>query len=295
MYQSIVGDGSAPEEASTAAASDRRSGAPLRAAGSDPMPQNDLAQVDPDAPTDQRPSIQEAQEHERLRVLMLYHLCALLLLCLERVVGFVKGCQELEMEKKLTHREEILKMDCNTYQVRLCIKFVLDAGLMSYFAFIIWSLIVRIEAGELGEPSLLREQELADRALGDPWLFVQTPGAQRSRCPDTVFRGATKSGRSRSSSISPRRRASARPARAWICRRISRNSLSFGVMLLHRVSLRAWRVVRPGGQSAKHMTAVLQLYLQSIVNKPYLQSASPSPTFCMIAMLGRPSGRISSE
>mmetsp|Transcript_41821 Transcript_41821/g.90639 ORF Transcript_41821/g.90639 Transcript_41821/m.90639 type:complete len:256 (+) Transcript_41821:47-814(+) len=113
---------------------------------------------------------------ERLRVLMLYHLCALLLLCLERVVGFVKGCQELEMEKKLTNREEILKMDCNTYQARLCLKFVLDAGLMSYFAFIIWSLIVRIEAGELGEPSLLREQELADRALGDPWLFVQTPG-----------------------------------------------------------------------------------------------------------------------
>jgi hypothetical protein len=71
---------------------------------------------------------------------MLYHLCALLLLCLERVVGFVKacnqfttsssikgikgikavictapfemrpqGCQELEMEKKLTNREEILR------------------------------------------------------------------------------------------------------------------------------------------------------------------------------------------
>eukprot|EP00434_Breviolum_minutum_P026389 symbB.v1.2.023330.t2/scaffold2128.1/size88402/8 len=113
---------------------------------------------------------------ERLRVLMLYHLCSLLLMCLELVVGFIKGCQELEMLQKLYHRKELLKMDCNTYQARLCVKFVFEAGLMSYFAFIIWSLIVRIEAGELGEPSLLREQELADRALGDPWLFVQTPG-----------------------------------------------------------------------------------------------------------------------
>ncbi|CAK9025719.1 unnamed protein product [Durusdinium trenchii] len=113
---------------------------------------------------------------ERLRVLMLYHVCSLLLLCLELVVGFVKGCQELEMLQKITHRKEILKMDCNTYQAQLCVKFVFQAGLMTYFAFIIWSLIVRIEAGELGEPSLLREQELADRALGDPWLFVQTPG-----------------------------------------------------------------------------------------------------------------------
>eukprot|EP00913_Durusdinium_trenchii_P022056 g20726.t1 len=80
------------------------------------------------------------------------------------------------MLQKITHRKEILKMDCNTYQAQLCVKFVFQAGLMTYFAFIIWSLIVRIEAGELGEPSLLREQDLADRALGDPWLFVQTPG-----------------------------------------------------------------------------------------------------------------------
>eukprot|EP00435_Cladocopium_sp_Y103_P052360 s28_g16.t1 len=37
--------------------------APLRAAGTDPMHQDDRSQVDPNAPTDQRASIQEAKKH----------------------------------------------------------------------------------------------------------------------------------------------------------------------------------------------------------------------------------------
>ncbi|CAJ1461064.1 unnamed protein product [Effrenium voratum] len=115
---------------------------------------------------------------ERLRVLLLYHLCSLVLLCLQLVVVFVKGCQELEMLQKLHRQKEVQRVDCSTYQAQLFVSYMLEAGLMSYFAFIIWSLIVRIEAGELGEPSLLREQELADRALGDPWLFVHAPGGE---------------------------------------------------------------------------------------------------------------------
>ncbi|CAJ1335516.1 unnamed protein product [Effrenium voratum] len=132
---------------------------------------------------------------ERLRVLLLYHLCSLVLLCLQLVVVFVKGCQELEMLQKLHRQKEVQRVDCSTYQAQLFVSYMLEAGLMSYFAFIIWSLIVRIEAGELGEPSLLREQELADRALGDPWLFVHAPGGESAsflrheRAAPTPFSG----------------------------------------------------------------------------------------------------------
>eukprot|EP00439_Symbiodinium_sp_Y106_P028456 s128_g3.t1 len=116
---------------------------------------------------------------ERLRVLLLYHLCYLVMICLELVVGLIKGCQELEMLQKLHPQKEIQKMSCGTFQVHIFAMFLAQGAIMGYFAFIIWSLIVRIEAGEMGQPSLLRDQELAERAgaLGDPWLFVNAPGS----------------------------------------------------------------------------------------------------------------------
>jgi len=101
------------------------------------------------------------------------------MICLELVVGLIKGCQELEMLQKLHPQKEIQKMSCGTFQVHIFAMFLAQGAIMGYFAFIIWSLIVRIEAGEMGQPSLLRDQELAERAgaLGDPWLFVNAPGS----------------------------------------------------------------------------------------------------------------------
>ena len=66
--------------------------------------------------------------------------------------------------------------------------------------------------------------------------------------------------------------------------------------LLHHVSLRVWRVVRPGGQSAKYDSCTCNI-LPSIVNTCKAASICicfPTPYF-LHAMLGRPSGRISRE
>ncbi|CAE7831486.1 unnamed protein product, partial [Symbiodinium necroappetens] len=108
------------------------------------------------------------------------------MICLELVVGLIKGCQELEMLQKLHPQNAIQKMSCGTFQVHIFAMFLVQGAIMGYFAFIIWSLIVRIEAGEMGQPSLLRDQELAERAgaLGDPWLFVNAPGSD----PNSLLR-----------------------------------------------------------------------------------------------------------
>eukprot|EP00440_Ansanella_granifera_P072651 gb/GFBE01078838.1/.p1 GENE.gb/GFBE01078838.1/~~gb/GFBE01078838.1/.p1 ORF type:complete len:253 (+),score=44.73 gb/GFBE01078838.1/:1-759(+) len=120
------------------------------------------------------------RDAHRLRVLLLYHVCELLMSCLALIVRLAKGCQQLEHLQKL-HKTK-LKLDCSSLQASLILEFAIHAALIAYFAFIIWSLATRLEAGELGQPSLFGDQEMADRTgtLGDPWLFLQPPGSETS-------------------------------------------------------------------------------------------------------------------
>eukprot|EP00931_Biecheleriopsis_adriatica_P108038 TRINITY_DN82369_c0_g1_i1.p1 TRINITY_DN82369_c0_g1~~TRINITY_DN82369_c0_g1_i1.p1 ORF type:complete len:274 (+),score=41.34 TRINITY_DN82369_c0_g1_i1:46-822(+) len=123
------------------------------------------------------------RDPHRLRVLLMYHVCELLMGVLVLVVKLDKACQEREHYQKL-HKTK-LKLDCQSFQVSLVIQFAIHACLVSYFIYIIWSLAMRIEAGEypglpsaLDQPSLFGDQEMGERSgnLGESWLFVQSGG-----------------------------------------------------------------------------------------------------------------------
>lgn len=115
------------------------------------------------------------RDPRRLRVLFFYHVGELLVKGIAFIFREAEACEELRKLERL-HRST-QKMDCQSARIAFLIEFIIHAMLFSYFAYVIWSLVTRLESGELGlgRTGLDLEQELADRAvLADPWLFVGT-------------------------------------------------------------------------------------------------------------------------
>eukprot|EP00933_Yihiella_yeosuensis_P083238 TRINITY_DN97432_c0_g1_i1.p1 TRINITY_DN97432_c0_g1~~TRINITY_DN97432_c0_g1_i1.p1 ORF type:complete len:255 (-),score=42.23 TRINITY_DN97432_c0_g1_i1:218-982(-) len=109
----------------------------------------------------------------RLRVLLTYHVLELFTSVIRLIVQEAKGCEQLERLEELSKTKT--KLDCASFQYAMLIQFVIHASLISYFAYIIWSLITRLENGDITSALGLGETELGDRSalgLGDPWLFV---------------------------------------------------------------------------------------------------------------------------
>jgi len=112
----------------------------------------------------------------RLRSLLRYQVAELTMSCIAFVCKEVEACTELRRLQRLRRPPAgAPHMSCGIARLRLLVEFTIISSLLSYFAFIVWSLIARMEAGELGpRPPFLDldgEHELADRAgLADPWL-----------------------------------------------------------------------------------------------------------------------------
>mmetsp|Transcript_77346 Transcript_77346/g.195321 ORF Transcript_77346/g.195321 Transcript_77346/m.195321 type:complete len:217 (-) Transcript_77346:170-820(-) len=118
------------------------------------------------------------RDPRRLRVLFFYHVGELFVKGIAFIFREAEACVELKKLQRL--HSSAKKMDCQSARFFFLLEFSIHAVLFSYFAYVIWSLVTRLESGELGlrRTGLDLEQELADRAvLADPWLFMGTGDA----------------------------------------------------------------------------------------------------------------------
>jgi len=110
----------------------------------------------------------------RLRVLFLYHLCELVLSCVAIVFREVEACDELKKLQQLHKSDAMGKLDCSSARIWMFAMFSTHVLLVAYFAYVIWSLFTRLEAGDMAVRPHLFEEELANRAgLADPWLLIR--------------------------------------------------------------------------------------------------------------------------
>jgi len=133
------------------------------------------------------------RDSRRLRVLFLYHLGELIVKGIAVILREAEACEELRRLQRLHKTAE--NVDCQTAQIGLLLEFCIHGALFSYFAYVIWSLVSRLESGELGRRGGLGEldQELAERGvLADPWLFMGSGDALLQRAPltSTLTEGA---------------------------------------------------------------------------------------------------------
>lgn len=116
------------------------------------------------------------RDPRRLRTLLIYHIGEVAMRTVAVVFRVAEACDEL---KRLQRLHKMMKIDCASARMALVAEYCIHATLFSYFIYIIWSLIVRLEAGELGRPQLF-DHELADRAglteSFPPWFFMGHPG-----------------------------------------------------------------------------------------------------------------------
>mmetsp|Transcript_40052 Transcript_40052/g.101737 ORF Transcript_40052/g.101737 Transcript_40052/m.101737 type:complete len:261 (+) Transcript_40052:105-887(+) len=144
------------------------------------------------------------RDSRRLRVLFLYHLGELIVKGIAVIVMEAEACEELRRLQRLHKTAE--NADCQKARIELFLEFCIHGALFSYFAYVIWSLVSRLESGELGRRGGLGDldQELADRGvLADPWLFMGSSDTQHAllqRAPltSTLTEGAGSRGGGRS-------------------------------------------------------------------------------------------------
>jgi len=119
----------------------------------------------------------------RLRVLLLYYIGELVVSSLAFIVTATESCDDLarvdnfQNATKQEQHHAPAKLDCTSIRLLVVAHFMLHFALFSYFAFVIWSLISRIETGDASfhRSGLDLDEELAERAmLSDPWLSIAT-------------------------------------------------------------------------------------------------------------------------
>jgi hypothetical protein len=114
------------------------------------------------------------RDPQRLRVLYLYHAGELVVSCFAILFREIEACKELS---KLQRAHRVPWVDCPSARLAHLFLFTIHFCLFSYFADIGWSLVKRLEAGELGRPPLLGDHELVDQT-GLLDLFAPWPGMQ---------------------------------------------------------------------------------------------------------------------
>mmetsp|Transcript_54639 Transcript_54639/g.158696 ORF Transcript_54639/g.158696 Transcript_54639/m.158696 type:complete len:270 (-) Transcript_54639:99-908(-) len=118
----------------------------------------------------------------RLRLLLTYHIVELLVKTIVLVFREAEACEELRRIQNL-HHNSARRMTCENARLFLFLEYTFHTVLFTYFVYIIWSLIVRLEGGEFGprRTAFDLDQELADRAvLAEPWLFLGPADSQNS-------------------------------------------------------------------------------------------------------------------
>lgn len=120
------------------------------------------------------------RDSRRLRVLFLYNIGDLLVKSVTLIFREAEACDELRKRHSL--HPTAVPMNCETARVLVMTEYVIHTALFAYFVYVIWSLITRLESGELGlRRGMDMDQELADRAvLVDPWLFIGAGDASNS-------------------------------------------------------------------------------------------------------------------
>lgn len=120
------------------------------------------------------------RDPRRLRLLLLYHVAEIVMHVIELVLREWEACDELQRLQRL-HKS--LKFDCASYRIVYLCQYTIHVVIVCYFIYVIWSLAVRLEAGEFARPNLF-EHELADpNGLADswpPWFLVGHAGSENT-------------------------------------------------------------------------------------------------------------------
>lgn len=87
------------------------------------------------------------QARWRLGVLLLYQIVEMVTGCLVTVFRLIQACNRLA---RLQDAGKLLKVDCSTVRVEILMQFAMQTCLFSYLVFITWSLVKRLETGDLG-------------------------------------------------------------------------------------------------------------------------------------------------
>mmetsp|Transcript_37914 Transcript_37914/g.109050 ORF Transcript_37914/g.109050 Transcript_37914/m.109050 type:complete len:279 (-) Transcript_37914:95-931(-) len=114
----------------------------------------------------------------RLRILLIYFISEVIVQGVAFTVRWMEVCSDWR-GLHLLHRLMTV-LPCPWRRVVLASIFVAESGLSLYLAYMVWSLIVRIEFGDIGAFRLrFAAAELADRGatISDPWLFLSEVGA----------------------------------------------------------------------------------------------------------------------
>lgn len=96
----------------------------------------------------------------RITLLLLYQVVELLTNCVVTVFRAVEACERLAL---LQEAGKLLKVDCSTVRMEIFVQFTMQTCLFSYLAFITWSLVKRLETGDLG--NFEYGLELGNRAI----------------------------------------------------------------------------------------------------------------------------------
>lgn len=125
------------------------------------------------------------RDSRRLRVLFMYHIAEIIVSSIAIIFREAEVCEELARMQKA---KKMLKINCTQASLALFIEFCIHALFFGYFAYITWSAVTRLEAGDLRDrPGALfgvGEYEMADRfAFADPfppWWVMGHPSADAS-------------------------------------------------------------------------------------------------------------------
>lgn len=122
------------------------------------------------------------KDPRRIRMLFVYHIVNIIVECIVTVVREIEVCKDLERLQKDSG------LDCSAVRLVYFGSFCVKVLVFSYFVYVIWSLIVRLESGEYGSPPNPFDPEMADRGFGgfgsDPfqpqWIFLGQPSHEVS-------------------------------------------------------------------------------------------------------------------
>jgi len=96
----------------------------------------------------------------RLGVLLFYQVLELVTKCLVTIFRVAEACKWLA---RLHDEGKLLKVDCSTVRMEMLMQFTVQTCIFSYLAFITWSLVKRLETGDLS--NFEYGLELGNRAL----------------------------------------------------------------------------------------------------------------------------------
>eukprot|EP00928_Gymnodinium_smaydae_P013724 TRINITY_DN14984_c0_g5_i1.p1 TRINITY_DN14984_c0_g5~~TRINITY_DN14984_c0_g5_i1.p1 ORF type:complete len:299 (+),score=53.53 TRINITY_DN14984_c0_g5_i1:111-899(+) len=113
------------------------------------------------------------QDPKRIRVLLVYQLGERLVSLLTLPLAINVSCLQVEKLHKLN---KAMHVDCNAARTALCTETAFQTILYAYFAYVTWSLVARLEAGDLGLGLAAAASPFAEQ---EPLELGRAPGILR--------------------------------------------------------------------------------------------------------------------